>query len=142
MFDGAVMISGGNTRRLGADAADQCLKDPQASSTETVQTAFCPLDQLAILNVTPSGASLEKRTDTPSLSRRRYGHQVTRLLDNTVLFSGGVSLDASAVPIALGQSEIYNPRTGAPTEDYLAEIPDGRAPAAAALACETRGVSE
>jgi hypothetical protein len=82
LADGSVLVSGGNYNAEGCAAADGlALKQ-------------CAIDQLALFEL--HEGQLRQRSDIAdnlALAFPRYGHQATRLLDNTVLITGGLQVD-------------------------------------------------
>ncbi|MBW2731832.1 MAG: hypothetical protein JRH20_05520 [Deltaproteobacteria bacterium] len=98
--DGGVLLSGGNFQ------SDTC---PLPAPGDPLLTTYCPSDALTVLD---SGDSdVIARDLPPSLHTRRYGHRATRLLDNRVLFSGGISIGAGGTPTLVETWEILNPLT-------------------------------
>ncbi|MBK8482637.1 MAG: hypothetical protein IPL40_15985 [Proteobacteria bacterium] len=131
LHDGSVLISGGNANPATCERPDGI----------ATQTAFCPLAQLATYQLDAAGTGLERvtRAGAGALQLARYGHQATRLLDLSVLFSGGLTLNAEAQPAVSAAAELLNVRNGAPSEDYLVNLATGRAPAGIAIPCGRRG---
>lgn len=130
LHDGSVLLSGGNANPATCGW-------PEGSAS---QTAYCPLAQLAIYQLDASGTGLVRQTraNAPALRLPRYGHQATRLLDLSVLFTGGLTLNAAGQPAVSGEAELLNPRNGSPSEDYLVNLPTGRPTAEAAIPCGLR----
>jgi hypothetical protein len=98
LYDGSVLLSGGSTQSRSYRAQGQ------------------------LARVTPGGQTSSAAT---TLTIPRYGHRAVRLLDNTILFTGGVAsyvdLDDDEKPIRpyfLRRAEIFNPRDGSSIEDY------------------------
>ena len=111
LADGSVMLSGGNVNATYA----------QFEACKGKTSVFCAYRQIAVYGLEGGSVKLKQ---SGKMTLGRYGHQATRLLDNTVLLSGGISLVGSK-PELLRHAEVYNPRTGAASED-----PFGRLPAA------------
>lgn len=130
LHDGSVLLSGGNAHPASCER-------PEGAA---IDTAFCPLAQLAIYQLDPSGTGLvrQARANAPALRLPRYGHQATRLLDLNVLFTGGLTLNTAGQPAVSGEAELLNPRNGSPSEDYLVNLPTGRPTAEAAIPCGLR----
>jgi len=114
LHDGSVLLSGGNGDLTGC-----------------VAKYLCPQEQRVVFKL-PKGGSPTLATGTPSLGIARFGHRTVRLLDNSLLFTGGISrkdrvdakLDADAAAlkdaealVLLNSVELYNPRSGDPSED-------------------------
>lgn len=130
LADGTQLISGGNLRLTrcelppkactrDSDCPDgKCSAKKRCATKTPIQTDFCPLDQQTIVGVDSSGSKLAQRASTPKLKIRRYGHQMTRLLDGTVMVTGGVSLDPEGNLLIPIDGEMYSPRRGTPAEDH------------------------
>jgi hypothetical protein len=133
LYDGSVLLSGGNPART------EC----ELPSGTRVETTFCALPQLAIYETTGDGRGVERRAGVPRLRIPRYGHATTRLLDNAVLFTGGVTINDQTEPLIVDEAELYSPRRGGEelTEDYTATVPGGRGPGVTARECEIHAVS-
>ena len=103
LADGSVLLSGGNVN-------SQWVKNSPCGSEST---PFCAYAQMVIYAY--NGTQVQLRQ---SLSMRtgRFGHRATRLLDNTVLITGGIAF-SGAVPVILKEAELFNPRLGAAAED-------------------------
>lgn len=131
LHDGSVLISGGN------HTSSNC----QRPNGETTDTRFCPLAQLASYKLAENDTRLtrERLGAVSSLRLPRYGHQATRLLDLSVLFTGGLTINADGQPAVSGEAEILNVRQGGASEDYLFNLPAGRPNAEAALPCRLLG---
>lgn len=114
LHDGRVMISGGN---------------------DYPKSAFTALRQLAIYRLVGQELELDPASSAEGLRVGRFGHRSTRLLDNTVLITGGITLTNEATPLITNETELFNLRFGDASEDY----PFGRAPAAAKTACRPYG---
>ena len=114
LANGSVLLSGGNVN-------SNFIKDPPC---DKVTSPFCAYDQLAAYGLI-SGVAALRTTTIKKMSLARFGHQTTRLMDNAVLFTGGVTLrkeqnssGQDIYPAVLtGFTEVYNPRTGGPAED-------------------------
>lgn len=91
LHDGSVLLSGGN-----------CTTNTFCASQQLVICAFDGAPACAAAPVT--------------LQTGRFGHRATRLLDNTVLFTGGIN--GGAAGQLLKDAEIFNPRAGHASEDY------------------------
>ncbi len=121
LADGSVMLSGGNV--------DSNVEKKEACKGTT--SLFCAYRQIAVYK--HAGGTKVDLVTKPAAGKLpvkmtigRFGHRATRLLDNTVLLTGGISLFGSR-PELLQHAEVYNPRTGDPSED-----PFGRKPTASA----------
>ena len=133
LHDGSVLVTGGNAP---SDAEKQQEQAPCVGQT----TPFCALKQVALYTYRPgSPPSVELRPGVPPLEVARYGHRAVRLLDNTVLVTGGVTLNKSAVPEVVTQAEIFSPRTGQASEDYPFERPAPPDPRASLRPCALHG---
>lgn len=111
LSDGSVMLSGGN--------ASSSFSWAKQEACEKTSSPFCAYRQISIYGLKGGAVELSGHG---SMTVGRFGHRTTRLLDNTVLITGGVSLIGSK-PQLLQHAEIYNPRTGHASED-----PFGRGP--------------
>jgi hypothetical protein len=114
LADGRVMLSGGNinsnfTSDTHCDAAG-------------IESTFCAYAQVVFYGLDAAGTAVT-RLGGSQLRVRRLGHRSTRLLDNTVLITGGITINAASEPLVLKDAELYNPRNGAAGED-----PFGRKP--------------
>ena len=78
--DGSVLVTGGAFQ-------GKCPLD----------TIFCPASEMAVFELREGAVVLHAGGPT-KLLKARYGHSVTRLLDNTLLVSGGLSIDADGSP--------------------------------------------
>ena len=114
LADGSVMLSGGNVNSNFVKAAP----------CDKVTSPFCAYDQLSTYSLVSGTASLRTAT-TKTMTMGRFGHQATRLMDNSVLFTGGVTLrkeksssgqEIYAV-VLTNFAEAHNPRLGGPAED-------------------------
>lgn len=121
LYDGSVVLSGGNG---------------------TCTEAFCPSDQLKIYSFdTPQGLPI-LRQGIPPMRRSRLGHRMTRLLDNTILITGGITLVSRTnpqgqeveAPELIKAAEVFNPRRAADLEDF----PFNRQPMQIQKACQLR----
>lgn len=110
LANGDVMLSGGNVNSSWFPKAP----------CEKVSSAFCAQQQIAIYRLKGGIVELAQATQ---MALPRFGHRSTRLLDNTVLITGGVTLVGSKAEL-VQQAEVFNPRSGNFSED-----PFGRAPA-------------
>jgi len=109
LADGSVLLSGGNVNSTWVKLAP----------CDKVATPFCAYDQLVVYGIT-AGVVSRRSATTKTMSIGRYGHRATRLLDNSVLFTGGVTMRSDkGLPAAYltGFTEVYNPRRGGPAED-------------------------
>jgi hypothetical protein len=112
---GRVLLLGGN-----ADGADY---DCPASGDQPCckSYAICPQGQMAILEFDGTNQKVVRSVlPTPHLGTARLGHRATRLLDGTVLISGGITVTdkATNAPQVTFDAEIYNPRTADSSDDY------------------------
>ena len=105
LADGSVLLSGGNR------ASAQCIL-PNGSQR---QTAFCPNEQLVVYRLDAN--TLISDAGQLSLKTPRFGHTATRLLDQQVLFVGGLSVNNDTQIEVTNAAEIYSPRTGVAAED-------------------------
>ena len=105
--NGDVLLTGGN--------ADQAECPPALGYAYPI---ICPQAQLATYTNVDKTLVVRKET----LAIPRFGHRVTRLLDNTLLITGGVAANTRLAR----EAEVYNPRTGAESElvvDNKGQIP-------------------
>ncbi len=106
LHDGSVLLSGGNCA-AGLFCA-------------TPQLVICKLEDDPVCSPAPS-----------TLTMGRFGHRMTRLLDNTVLITGGITGEGNMGQL-LKDAEIFNPRLGHASEDF----PFDREPAAESKPCQ------
>jgi hypothetical protein len=121
--DGSVLLSGGNlfTCNLPCTIADQCPNKSACNAgrcADASPTNLCATDATALLSASSSGNGLESRANLPRLGQPRYGHTSVRLLDNTVLISGGLQLGEGTVPKLVSATELF-----APSELKLEDVP-------------------
>lgn len=106
LHNGGVLLTGG---RLGQDL-QSC----------GVQSPFCASDQLVIYDKTLALKTSSSPNGSWRLFVPRMGHRMTRLLDNTILITGGITLKKStAEGQVLTSPELFNPRTGDVTEELF-----------------------
>jgi hypothetical protein len=121
LHDGSVLVTGGNhqsnTCELpGASCSSdadcggaRCAPDNRCPGAKT-STILCATRQLALFTMQGAQVVLDSRGGFPTeLKHRRYGHQVTRLLDNALLVTGGVAIDPQGRPEIHTKAEILNP---------------------------------
>jgi len=113
LVDGRVLLCGGNvnSNHLSAAARKALCSDHR--------TPFCGFNQLAIYGL-ESGAAVLKTGTT--LRVGRFGHAVTRLMDQLVLVTGGIT-HVSGVPELTAHAEVYDPRLGSAAEDLFGRKP-------------------
>ncbi len=71
------------------------------------QTVFLrPVDRLAAPNLSVAPEACQR------LAQARAGHTATVLPDGRVLIAGGYRAEASGLPVALAETELFDPRTG------------------------------
>ncbi len=115
LADGSVLLSGGNlfTCNLPCAIHDHC---PNQSTCEAgrcanpSQSNLCATDATAVLRAASSGNGLV-REDVPALGQPRYGHTSVRLLDDTVLISGGLQLGKGGALQLVVETELYSQHT-------------------------------
>ena len=120
LADGSVMLSGGNV--------NSNFEKKEACKTST--SAFCAYRQIVVYKF--KGGTGVVLGQSAKMTIGRFGHSATRLLDNTVLISGGISLFGSR-PELLQHAEIYNPRTGDASEDPFGRLPVAVSPGSKCL---------
>jgi hypothetical protein len=101
--DGSVLLTGGKVD-CGGDSA------------------YCASNQAVIYAL--YGGVIQLRAGTWELTEPRFGHRVTRLLDNSLLVTGGITLerqDGTKRPKVLKKAELFQPRTGDASEDLPLE---------------------
>lgn len=130
MADGSILVSGGNANKRDCPVGEQ-----------TLQLESCALDQLALLEL--HEGELRQRPGLPAdlaLQFPRYGHRATRLLDNTVLITGGLQVDPEAANRLriVSRQEIVNVSTGGPDESFFTNSHDQRQPAQSLMPCGLR----
>ncbi len=114
LADGSALLSGGNVN-------SNFIKDAPCNQ---FTSPFCAYDQVATYALNAGVAEL-RSTTVKRMTIGRFGHQVTRLMDNSVLFTGGVTIRKEQntngqdvyVAVLTGFTEAYNPRLGGPFED-------------------------
>lgn len=106
LYDGSVLLVGGKLGHAGTACG--------------VASPFCASNQIVIYAQVNNTLQLTSPATGYgwALSTPRMGHRLTRLLDNSVLITGGITLVGSAGQM-LKSVELFNPRTGDPTEDVL-----------------------
>ena len=115
LHDGSVLLSGGNRAALVGRGRGKCVNDQG-------ETRYCALSQMQIFSV--QGGSLTPRANVPQMGIPRYAHQVTRLLDNTILVTGGLTYDGGLKkPVIVSNAEIYNPNDGSTASDAFGRQP-------------------
>lgn len=115
LADGSVLLTGGNVNSNFIKTAP----------CNTYTSPFCAYNQLVIYTL--SGETAVPRSQTTlakAMNQARFGHRMVRLMDNTVLITGGVTIKLETVssqivpvPILSAFSEVLNPRTGLASED-------------------------
>lgn len=114
LADGRVLVVGGNVNSNRISAAEaKALCDDR-------RTPFCGFGQVVTYALETGTATLKA---SASLRVGRFGHRVTRLLDHSVLVTGGIT-HATGTPELTAHAEVYDPRLGTTAED-----PFGRKPA-------------
>ena len=128
LHDGRVLVTGGNdpggSSPLSADA--------QLSIVALDRSSSPPSPTIALQRGRENAS--EDCRDQPEqdfCQAERFGHRMTRLLDNAVLLSGGIGPGSTAVPTVLAHNSILSFRTGDASEDH----PFARGPAAVASEC-------
>ncbi|MCA9671065.1 MAG: hypothetical protein KC503_35955, partial [Myxococcales bacterium] len=112
LWDGSVLVTGGNAAR-------------------SVAERFIALEQVARFRYDGSTAVGEVPVGVTKLSVPRFGHRATRLLDNTVLITGGLTFSDSKLRL-VERAEVLNLRAGGADEDW----PFNRAPASELQRCQ------
>lgn len=117
LHDGSVLLAGGTRPRCEGDKA------------------FCPDSQLTVIRWDGAKATWLGTTQDPSprLRTARFGHRATRLLDNTVLITGGIEKVKDDLHV-IQRVEVFNPRNGSASEDF----PFNRSPGQAKKPCVAR----
>lgn len=112
LADGRVLLSGGNADPGALATVPQRCKDPQTGTG----TTFCPFGQLAVYALTNNAVGEDATAAGQTLRLPRFGHRMTRLLDNTALITGGVTY-LQGQPLLADYAELFNPRLGNAGED-------------------------
>jgi len=106
LHNGGVLLTGG---KLG-----------QELQSCGVESPFCASDQVVIYDKTLTLKTPAIQDASWRLFVPRMGHRMTRLLDNTILITGGITLKKStAEGQVLATPELFNPRTGDATEELF-----------------------
>lgn len=107
LYDGSVLLTGG---KVG--------KKQQIAACGT-ESPYCASNQIKLYGYVQGSFELiaPPVSEGWELNVPRMGHRMTRLLDNSVLITGGVNLAPTKNGQSLTQAELFLPRTGDKTED-------------------------